>query len=416
MKKLIIALPVILVSVFFLSCSNAADESAAENSVQDVPAAETGKSAYTIEYYKQSLDGTFPADADETKTLHGTEGDDVCYTPESITGFTYDESLTTINGTAAVSAKITADGSTVVRLYYTRNTVTLMFDLQGGTFPVSAPGEELTGMYGEKNAVPLPEKAGCVFGGWNPSVPETFPAENGVYTAVWETEKYSIIYNMNGGTNDEDNPSEYTSESETITLSDPVQSGYSFAGWYSSADYAGAPVNKIEKGSAGIVTLYAEWTPDIYTITFHPNGSSGAKYTQEFTYGITQPLAVVAYSRKGYMFTGWNTDSNGTGISYADGADYTADTADGDLYAQWEIITYDIIYVLNGGINAPENPQNFTVAAETVTLSDPVRDGYTFCGWYTNSDFTGSKKKKIAKGTVGTITLYAEWTVSTNIY
>ena len=188
-----------------------------------------------------------------------------------------------------------------------------------------------------------------------------------------------------------------------------MREGYAFDGWYNSADFSGSQITQIEKGSTGTVTLYAKWTADKYTITFHPNGSSGAKYTQEFTYGTTQPLAAVAYGRKGYTFTGWNTDSKGTGTSYADCADYTTGSADADLYAQWEISTYDIIYVLNGGINAQDNPQNFTVASETITLSDPVRDGYTFCGWYTNSSCSGSKKRKISKGTAETITLYAKW-------
>jgi uncharacterized repeat protein (TIGR02543 family) len=413
MRKFIMGSLLTAAAVLLLSCSNTAGEDDTADSIPEIPASEPDKACtYAIECYKECLDGMFSEQADETIYIEGNEDTDILYTPKNIPGFTYDDSLTTIDGLSAVSGKISAGVCTIVRLYYRRNIITLSFDTEDGCFSSDSTDGTLTGRYGETISVPSPEKKGSVFKGWEPSVPETFPEQNTEYTAVWESEKYSIVYSINGGINNTANPSEYTSETDTITLAAPVRSGYAFDGWYSSEDYAGERVMQIEKGSAGTVTVYAKWIPDIYTIIFHPNGSSGSKYTQEFTYGTIEPLAAAAYSRKGYMFTGWNTDSKGTGTSFSDGADYTLLEQKTDLYAQWKIIVYDIIYVLNGGVNAPGNPQNFTVADATITLAEPEKDGYVFDGWYTNSSLSGSGKKKIVKGTTETITLYAKWSDS----
>jgi uncharacterized repeat protein (TIGR02543 family) len=406
MKKFIFGLFLVGLSAFFLSCSSG------DESDQDAgnPAAGSQKTtAYTVEHYKETLDGNYSENADETESLQGTESSDAVYTPKNYPGFTYNSLQTTINGIAGTSDKIAADGSTVVRLYYARNIITLTFDPSGGEFPSDFSNGVLSGRYGEPVTVVQPEKAGSIFADWNPPLPELFPSEDAAYTAVWDSEKYQINYNLDNGKTNGENPAAYTVETDTIILSDPVREGYTLGGWYDTADFNGTRIQQIEKGSTGTITLYAKWTADTYTITFHPNKSSGKKYTQGFTYGTTQPLIACVYDRRGYSFTGWNTDSNGAGISYADCADYTTGTAGADLYAQWKIITYDIVYILNGGTNAPDNPENFTVAADTITLNKPDREGYTFAGWYTNSKYTGSKKEKISKGTAGTVTLYAKW-------
>lgn len=397
MKRFLFGLFLAGLPVLFLSCSDAAEEA--------------GKKmcTYTVEHYKESPGGGFSETAGESESLQGEESSDVQYTPKVYAGFTYDSQRTTIDGTTRTSGRISADGSTVVRLYYARNIITLTFNPSGGVFPPDFSDGVLTGRYGEAVSVVSPEKAGSVFSGWNPSLPEIFPAGDSEYTAIWDSEKYLINYSLTDGDANEGNPATYTVETETIILADPVRDGYVFDGWYDSADFSGARILQIEKGSTGNMTLYAKWKAHTYTLTFHPNGSRGAKYTQDFTFGITQPLTAVTYERKGYAFTGWNTDSKGTGISYADAADYTTGTADADVYAQWEIITYDIIYVLNGGTNASENPLNFTIASESIDLKKPDKTGCTFTGWYTNSNCSGSKKRKITKGTAENITLYAKW-------
>ena len=74
-----------------------------------------------------------------------------------------------------------------------------------------------------------------------------------------------------------------------------------------------------------------------------------------------------------------------------------------------KIESYTITYELDGGTNAPENPESYNVETETITLKDPVKTGYTFEGWYRTEDFTGEAVTEIVQGSTGDITLYAKW-------
>ena len=75
----------------------------------------------------------------------------------------------------------------------------------------------------------------------------------------------------------------------------------------------------------------------------------------------------------------------------------------------WTGFDYDIHYNLGGGTNAAVNPSEYNVETETITLADPTNDGYyVFDGWYEETTFE-TAVTKIAKGSTGTITLYAKW-------
>ena len=81
--------------------------------------------------------------------------------------------------------------------------------------------------------------------------------------------------------------------------------------------------------------------PGTLTINFNGNGSTGGSTaSQQIAAGSTASLNTNGFTRTGYAFTGWNTAANGSGTSYADGANYTVTPATGDatvtLYAQWE--------------------------------------------------------------------------------
>ena len=95
--------------------------------------------------------------------------------------------------------------------------------------------------------------------------------------AKWEVTDYSITYELNGGTNAEENLryTEYTILSETIALADPTREGYTFAGWYQTKDCSGTKITEIEQGSVGNLTLYAKWTPNTYSVTYTNMQSAG---------------------------------------------------------------------------------------------------------------------------------------------
>ena len=91
---------------------------------------------------------------------------------------------------------------------------------------------------------------------------------------IWgqfKIESYTITYELDGGTNAPENPASYNVETETITLKDPVKTGYTFAGWYSADN---SPVTKIPQGSTGDITLYAKWVTDIEGKVFVRGGDA----------------------------------------------------------------------------------------------------------------------------------------------
>lgn len=126
--------------------------------------------------------------------------------------------------------------------------------------------------------------------------------------------------------------------------------GYAFAGWNTKADGTGITYSDGQKvvrikdltenpDGTYSVTLYAQWTPDKYTVRYHANGGTGQMTDQEMTYGTEKPLIAKGFTRDGYEFTGWNTKADGSGIAYGDKEvvkDLNSENGGTvDLYAQW---------------------------------------------------------------------------------
>ena len=127
--------------------------------------------------------------------------------------------------------------------------------------------------------------------------------------AKWEVTDYSITYELNGGTNAEENLryTEYTILSETIALANPTREGYTFAGWYQTKEYSGAKITEIEKGSVGNLTLYAKWTPNTYKITYVLNGGTNNSANPEYYTCETEDI-ILADPSEQHPFAGWYTD------------------------------------------------------------------------------------------------------------
>ncbi len=97
-------------------------------------------------------------------------------------------------------------------------------------------------------------------------------------------------------------------------------------------------------------TYTIEVTADPYNITYDANGGSGAPAAQQKGEYVKINLSAAEPTRAGYVFKEWNTKQDGSGISYAPGAAYTAD-GDATLYAKWEAIPYTVS--LNDGTDNP---------------------------------------------------------------
>ena len=306
---------------------------------------------------------------------------------------------------------------------------TIKFESNGAT-----SGTMKNFVFQKGNTVTLPKNAFVKtyydFAGWNTSKDgsgitykngadaEGLPvSHNGIIKlyAQWTLKKYKITYKLNGGTNNEGNPTTYTMKSNTITLLKPKKPGYIFGGWYTTSKYT-TKVTSIPKGSKGSKTLYAKWTPIKYTIKYNGNGATSGKMAAmtSRSYGKTYTLTTNAFKRKGYIFKGWNTVKDGSGNAYANKAKVSNLTktsgATVTLYAQWALTNYKITYVLNDGVNSEENPATYTYKSPTITFVNPTREGYTFKGWYTTSTFkTGTKITSISAKSTGSVKVYAKW-------
>ena len=139
--------------------------------------------------------------------------------------------------------------------------VTLTFDAGEGSFKDGKTTLTLTGKAGETFALPeTPVRKGYDLTGWNPALPEKYPEKDTEYTAVWVKEwDYTITYELEGGTNAEENPAGYNVETETVTLKAPTKDGFAFTGWFESPDFSTTEIKEITQGSTGDKTLYARW-------------------------------------------------------------------------------------------------------------------------------------------------------------
>jgi len=109
-----------------------------------------------------------------------------------------------------------------------------------------------------------------------------------------------------------------------------------------------------------------------------------------------------------YTFDGWFTEINGGGDQFTGS---TVVSGDIEVYAKWTAVEYSITYTLNGG--SATNPGNYTVDANTFTLTNPTRTGYTFVGW-SGTDLTGTTNTdvSISKGSTGNRSYTANWIIN----
>ena len=112
--------------------------------------------------------------------------------------------------------------------------------------------------------------------------------------------------------------------------------------------------------------------------------------------------------KEGYTFDGWYLDSEYNHLFKVE--DYVNYNSKRDItvYAKWNIITYNINYELADGLNHLSNPSSYTIETNTIILSAPTKEGYTFEGWYSDLNFT-NYVSEITIGSIGNLTLYAKW-------
>ena len=222
----------------------------------------------------------------------------------------------------------------------------------------------------------------------------------------------NITYHLDGGINSEENLDIFYITDATFALKNASKEGYTFAGWYSDETLK-KKVTQIKAGTKDDTELYAKWTPNSYTVKFNSNGGTGSTKNLALKYDVEGVLTNNNFKRKGYTFIGWNTEKDGSGNAYVNMEDVmnltSVNKATVTMYAQWQIEEYTISYEANGGTLAEGSQEKYDATTETFVLGEPVRENYTFAGWYSDANLK-KKVTQIKKGSVGDVTFYAKWT------
>lgn len=151
-------------------------------------------------------------------------------------------------------------------------------------------------------------------------------------------QKYTISYNANGNgaTGVPSSQTKIEGKSLTLTTTKPTRTGYNFVKWNTNSN--GSGTNYASGGTytanAG-ATLYAQWSPVTYTVSYNANGGTGAPANQTKTYNVTLKLSSIKPTRTDYNFISWNEKADGTSTPHGAGTNYTTNKAV-TLYAIWE--------------------------------------------------------------------------------
>ncbi|MFZ9740603.1 MAG: beta strand repeat-containing protein [Candidatus Nanopelagicaceae bacterium] len=181
-------------------------------------------------------------------------------------------------------------------------------------------------------------------------------------------------------------------------------------------------INRPSSTSASTTQNYTYYVaPITYTISYNANsatsGTAPASQTKTQGVNLTLRTNTGSLARTGYTYDGWNTNSSGTGTSYAAGGTYSTDAA-ATMYAKWIINTYTISYDKNTTDTVGNMPSSQTKTYNvnlTLSSNTPTRTGFTFSGWATSS---GGSVVYAAGGTYTAnagATLYAKWTATVSV-
>ena len=316
---------------------------------QWTPATDT---KYIVEHYLQNLTGDGYA-KQETETKAGTTGATATAEAKTYTGFMFDEN----NASNVKSGTIAADGSLVLKLYYTRNKRNITYTYTDtSTVPEGAPdlpAAEANVPFGApKNVAAVPTLAGYTFTGWTLKSPTSLTiADNGTFTMPDSDVVFEGSWTKNGdagykieyyletlatGTFERDDTLTSDEKSGTIGTTAEVEeadkkpiSGFTFD--------VNNTNNKLEGEivSGDPLTLKLYYTRNSYTVKYQytgtvPKDATGLPAEATYKYGAEVTVAAAATSAD-HVFSGWTR----TGTFNMPAEDVT-------ITGSWTQATYDV--------------------------------------------------------------------------
>lgn len=238
----------------------------------------------------------------------------------------------------------------------------------------------------------------------------------------------TLTYNANGATSGTVPASQSLQILSTFTVSGNTGmlalNGHVFKGWNTLEN--GSGINYVVGNNYSIgtqnLTLFAQWTP-AYPVTYHANPVSGFTLsgsvpTDSNLYEVMQNVTVQnigGLALSNHTFAGWALNQAGDEPLFSGGSTVPM-TANGlNFYAKWTMDQkYDVIYDANSGVGTVPSTSSY-FEDDTVTVSgntgELIKTGYTFNGWNTLSNGTGSQFNQGSTFEMpqANVTLYAQW-------
>lgn len=359
-------------------------------------------SSYTVTYDGNANTGGTPPGggsypAGGTVTVSGNTGN-LIKTCANFNGWN-----TAANGSGTAygpGASFTLNANTTLYAQWISTLKTITFNSNGGTGTMTAqaacaPEAIKTNAY---------TRAGYTFAGWNAAANGSGTAYSGganynftadvTLYAQWTPNNNTITFDKNAADAIGSTPAQTlaTGASANLHTNGYSRTGYTFAGWASSASgivvYADQASYTIGTGN---VTLFAKWTANPYQVIFNKNhaDATGTMSNQQIAYQTTANLTSNAFARTGYAFKEWNTAADGSGTGYANSAAYTMSTlGDKTLYAQWEVYTGPC---LSEDFTAGTNPVGWINSGTGITFGSYYADIAANTGYITMASVSNPK-------------------------
>jgi uncharacterized repeat protein (TIGR02543 family) len=277
-------------------------------------------------------------------------------------GYTFAGWYTAESGGTLITRDTVCAGDIGDTLYahWTANSYVVYFNTNGGTgttsISLSTTSKQVTfdQAYG---SLPTPSRSNYTFLGWytrpvkgeevTSSTIFTYGRNQTLY-AQWSAKTILIVFNANKGSGSSDvklPENKKIGYDETYgALADASRDGYTFLGWYTAAS-GGTKITGDERVTSvsSNIQVYAHWQVNTYTLHMNANRGTGS-VAPLFSDGTSMVSKTVTYDsaigtmetpyRSGYVFGGWNTRSDGSGMTYTSSSVYLID-GDLTLYAMW---------------------------------------------------------------------------------
>jgi uncharacterized repeat protein (TIGR02543 family) len=215
--------------------------------------------------------------------------------------------------------------------------------------------------------------------------------------AYWIANSFVVILNAGGGTTASNSAISITYETSIEAFNVnmlPTRTGFIFNGYYTEPSGGILRINSsgyvalTNTTYTALVTLYAQWTANSFTITLDANGGTTASNSG---ISVTYATSIESFNvnmrptRTGYTFNGYYTATSG-GTQRISSTAYvaltsTTYTAAVTLFAQWTANQYEVSFDNGGGSGTMPN-QLFTAGtAFNLSLNTFTKTGYLFNGW-----------------------------------